>query len=182
MLSEKRICSKKIYKGRAVDFLVDRVELPNKREGEREYLSHPGAVAIIPILNNKGDILLVRQYRYPVDRTLYELPAGKLEKGENPISTARRELREETGLAAGRMKKLYKFFTSPAFSTEIIHIYLALDLKSAKSKPDSDEFIQLKIFNIDQVINLIKARKIMDSKTIIGLMVWEILKGNYGVI
>ncbi len=181
MLLEKRVCSKKIYTGREVDFLVDRVSLPNEIESKREYLLHPGAVAIIPILNDKGDILLVRQYRYPVQKALYELPAGKIEKGEKPIDSARRELREETGLVARRMKKLYKFFTSPAFSTEIIHIYLAFDLKSTKTKPDRDEFLQLKIFNIGHVINLIKARKIMDSKTIIGLMVWEFLTDNYRI-
>lgn len=162
----------RIHTGKAVHFSADEITLPNGKKATREYLEHPGAVAVIPFIDDKH-IVLVRQYRYPVRTVTWELPAGKLDPGEKPSVCVKRELAEETGFAASRIKKLVSFWPTPAFSNEVLHIYQAAGLKQARKNPDEDEFIEHAILPVSTALALIKAGKIRDSKTIIGLLYWK---------
>ena len=159
----------KDVRGRAVGFRVDRVRLPNGKVGSREYLDHPGAVAVVPLLPG-GKVLLVRQHRYAVGEDTWEIPAGKLDKGERPAACAARELEEETGYRAGRLTKLLSFWPTPAFANEIIHIFLAENLRKGRAQPDEDEFIEEKSWPLAKLRAAIRAGKIRDSKTLIGIM------------
>lgn len=157
------------YQGRAVNFRIDQVRLPNGDFATREYLDHPGAVGVIPLLpGNK--VVLVRQYRYPVKELTWELPAGKLSKGENPLSCVKRELQEETGFTARKIKKLISFWPTAAFATEVIHLYVATGLKPGPTNPDEDEFIDWQAWPLKKAWAAVRSGKIKDSKTIIGLL------------
>lgn len=165
------------YKGKAVGFRSDQVLLPNKKEAVREYLDHPGAVAVVPFLDSpfktplmKTRVVMVKQFRYPVSEITEELPAGKLDKKENLNNALRRELKEETGYSASRIKKLISFWPTPAFANEIIHIYWADGLKSGKMKPDDDEFLSCSVDTFGNLLKKIEKGKIRDSKTIVGLL------------
>jgi ADP-ribose pyrophosphatase len=166
---EKPFKKKTIYSGNAVGFNADEVILPDGKKACREYMRHPGAVAAVAF-TGKGDIVLVRQYRYPIGKLTYEIPAGKLDKGESPVSCVRRELAEETGFTAKKIRKLCAYWPTPAFSDEVIHIYLARGLKQAGMSPDSDEFIDCKIVPLKRALSWIKNGKIRDSKTIIAIL------------
>jgi len=122
------------YQGKAVGFRVDQIRLPDGRSRGREYLTHPGAVGALAF-TNQGKILLVKQFRYPVGQFTYEIPAGKLAKGEDPLDCVRRELEEETGFVAGSMKKLLSFWPTAAFSDEVIHLYIAEKLRPTRMNP-----------------------------------------------
>ncbi|MDI6640885.1 MAG: NUDIX hydrolase [Elusimicrobiota bacterium] len=171
-LKEKLFIRNKIYRGRAIDFSVDTVILPNNKKAIREYAEHPNAVAVLAFVE-KNKIVLVKQYRYPVRKILYELPAGKLDKGEQLKSCVQRELIEETGYKAKRIKHLVSFYPTPAFSTEILHIFLATHLTSVKMHTEEDEFIEKVIVRFDKALQWIKSKKIVDSKTIIGLLYFK---------
>lgn len=174
---EKPFKRKRIYKGKAVHFSVDYVTLPNRKKAIREYMEHPGAVTILPFLD-KDHIILVKQYRYPVRKLIYELPAGKLDHGEGALSCVKRELAEETGYRARSIKKLVSFWPTPAFSDEIIHIYAAKNLAPASISPDEDEFIQTKVISFRQALKWIKTGRIQDAKTIIALLYWCSMKAK----
>jgi len=170
---EKPLKRKRIYKGIAVDFWVDTIRLPNGAHATREYLGHPGAVAVVPILKahkTNPQILLVKQYRYPVGEVTYELPAGKLGAGERPLPCVKRELEEETGYKAGQIMKILSFWPTAAFANEIIHIFKATKLSKGKFNPDDDEFIQPLTVSLKDAIRKIRSGKIKDAKTIIGLL------------
>ncbi len=165
------------YKGVAVGFRSDQVLLPNKKEGVREYLDHPGAVAVVPFLDSpfktpllKARVIMVKQFRYAVGKVTEELPAGKLDKNEKLSSCLKRELKEETGYSASRFKKLISFWPTPAFANEIIHIYWADGLKSGKMNPDDDEFLSCSVETFGSLLKKIEKGKIQDSKTILGLL------------
>jgi len=170
-LIEKAYKKKTIYSGRAVGFAADEILLPDGKKAVREYLVHPGAVAVLPFID-KTHTVLVKQYRYPVREITFELPAGKLNKGENLVSCVRRELAEETGYLAGRVKKILSFWPTPAFSDEIIHIFTAERLASVPRNPDEDEFIETQIVTLQQALKMIKTGRIRDSKTVIALLAW----------
>ncbi|MCG2726998.1 MAG: NUDIX hydrolase [Elusimicrobia bacterium] len=173
-LLEKNLKSKKIFTGKAVGFNVDTIKLPNGKTATREYLTHPGAVAVLPILKN-GDIIFVKQYRYPVKEATYEIPAGKLHsKKDNFLKRAIAELKEETGYRAKKLKHLIDFWPTPAFSNELLKIYLATDLKEGKSMPDEDEFLKIEFIPLNKALKMIKTGKIKDSKTIIALQAYII--------
>lgn len=174
-MKEKLIRKNRVYSGKVLDFYVDDVLMPNNKAATREYTSHPGAVAVIPFLPGRKEIILVRQYRYPVDKMTLEIPAGKLSKGENIVSCARRELEEETGYAAGRLKKILSFYPSTAFSTEILHIFVAYDLKKTAPRPDDDEFIKIKKVKYSSAVKMVETGKIQDAKSIIGLLYLKFL-------
>ena len=157
------------YRGKAVDFRVDEVLLPNGRRAVREYMDHPGAVAAVPFVD-KDTIVLVQQYRYPVSRLTWELPAGKLDKGEHPLRCVRRELREETGYTARRLRHLMTYFTAPAFSNERIHIYLAEGLIPGKMSLDDDEFLRSSAVPFRKALDWVLSGRIRDSKTVIALL------------
>ena len=168
-LKEKVYKKNRIYTGKAINFCKDDIVLPNGNKAIREYIDHPGAVAIVPFIN-KTDIIMVKQYRYPVDKITYEIPAGKLDKKESLLKCAKRELKEETGYTAKNIKKLISFYPSSAFSNEELIIYIAKNLMAGKQNPDEDEFIQNTIVPFKKALQMIKQGKIKDSKTIIALL------------
>jgi ADP-ribose pyrophosphatase len=166
-VKNRRVSSEKIYDGRIVRLRIDTVELPNGELAKREVIEHPGAAAIVP-LDENGQVHLVRQYRDAVGEELLELPAGKLNSGEDPLDCARRELREELGLEAGSLALLSSFYSTPGFSDEVMHLYLAEELSHVTAQMDSDEFITAEkrsIFPLDKLI-----AELRDAKTIVGIM------------
>ena len=171
-LVEKKIKSKKIYRG-VTGFNVDTVRLVNGKTSFREYMLHPGASAVLAFI--EGKVLFVEQYRYPVKKVTLELPAGKMKKGQSPLACARAELEEETGYKAGKIKKLLSFNTSVAFSDEVLHIYLAENLKRGKMHLDADEFVNVKLIDYEKALKMVKSGKITDSKTIIALLYYKAL-------
>lgn len=172
---EKPLRRRRVHKGRAVDFWVDTVRLSSGGTATREYLGHPGAVAVVAVSKPGPDpeILLVRQYRYPVKETTLELPAGKIDPGEKPAACVNRELEEETGVRAGRVKKILAYWPTPAFANEVIHLYVARDLKPGRFSPDDDEIIEPIRLKLSEVLRRIRAGKIKDSKTVIGLLAYD---------
>jgi len=168
-LIETFVSRRSIHKGRAVNFVVDRVRLPNRHLADREYLDHPGAVGVLPFLD-KETVIMVRQYRHPVARITYEIPAGKLARGEKVLSCLRRELQEETGYRARRFKRLISYWPTPAFSNELLHLYVADGLVPGQVSPDEDEFLEVVQMPIRRALSWVFSGKIRDSKTVIALL------------
>ncbi|MEK4761436.1 NUDIX hydrolase [Viridibacillus sp. FSL E2-0187] len=168
---EKTINSKKIFEGRVISVKVDEVTLPNGNISTRELVTHPGAVAIIPI-TNEGKIVLVEQYRKPLERSIIEIPAGKLEKGEKPEYTAIRELEEETGYGSKNFTFVQSFATSPGFANEVIHVYAARDLYRIENPAslDEDEFVELLEVTLEEAEQMIRDERIYDAKTVFAIM------------
>lgn len=168
-LIEKLIEQKEVFNGKVLKMITERVELPNGKEGYREIVKHPGAVAVLAI-NDKGNVVLVEQYRRAVDKILFEIPAGKLEKSENIDIAAKRELEEETGYKARKFTYLGKIYTAPGFTDEVIHIYKAEELYKGEVNRDEDEFINVIEMSIEDIKKAIKEGNILDSKTISSIM------------
>ncbi|MBS3995290.1 MAG: NUDIX hydrolase [Alkaliphilus sp.] len=168
-VKEKTVHSEMIFEGKIINLRVDTVELPNHKLATREIVEHPGAVAVVPVTED-NKIVMVRQYRKPVEDFLLEIPAGKLDKDELPESCARRELEEETGYKAETLKHLLSFYTSPGFSNEILHIYLGQNLTQGKAHPDEDEYISSEGYSLEELMGMIFNGSIMDSKTIIAIL------------
>ncbi len=158
-----------LYCGKIFDVAVERVTLPNGAIKEREVVRHPGAAAIVPLLDD-GKVVLIRQYRHAVDRFLWEIPAGTLERGESPMECARRELVEETGYEAANLEKLTEILPAPGYTDERIHIFLATGLMPAEQKLDDDEVLDLQPIAFDTALGMITEGDIQDAKTIIGLL------------
>ena len=169
-MDEKTLEKKSICKGRIINLRVDKVLLPNGREALREIVEHPGAVAVVPVLPD-GRIVLVRQFRKPVEETLLEIPAGKLEEGEDARECALRELEEETGFRAGKLEKILEFFPSPGFSDECIHLFKATELQKCRKNTEADELIEEVFMSVSEILKLIQEDKIKDGKTIIGILI-----------
>ena len=167
-LREHRTSSEDVYLGKFLHLKKDIVQLPDGNTTYREYLIHPGAVAIMPILND-GRILLERQFRYPVDAAMIEIPAGKLELGEDPLLCAQRELLEETGYSAKSWEFLGRIHPVISYSTEIIDIYLAKDLTLGERALDEGEFLDVFAATLDEMHEWIASGKITDVKTIISV-------------
>lgn len=167
------ISSQRIYTGRVLNLDIDRVRFPDASEGQLELIRHSGAAAVVPFLDKPNDssarILLIRQYRYAADRFLYEIPAGRLERGEEPVACARRELREEAGCEAASLVSLGGFFTTPGFIDEFIHLFIAAGLTRGEAKPESDEFIHSESHTLLEGLRMIDRGEIVDGKTIIAL-------------
>jgi len=168
-MQEKTVETREVYRGKILNLHLDRVTLPNGKEAQREVVKHPGAVAVVARDEN-GHIVLVKQYRYPVQEIIWEIPAGKLEQGEDPLLCAKRELAEETGLAAENWRHLSTFYTTPGFSDEIMYLYLAEGLKEQSQDPDDDEFIEIKKFTGQEVRAMVTGNIIKDAKTLVGLL------------
>jgi len=168
-LTEHKLESQTVFAGKILTVRCDRVRLPDGREATREVVGHPGAVAVVPV-TAAGEVVLVRQYRYPIGQELLEVPAGKLDKGEAPEDCAYRELEEETGYRAGRMEHLATFYTAPGFTDEIMHLYLARDLSQTAQNTDGDEFINVEYYKPAQLKALLADKKIIDAKTIVGIL------------
>ena len=175
---EKTLNSKKIFEGRIINLRVDEIELPNGTRSTREIVKHPGAVAIVA-LNHEGEALMVRQYRKAVEEALLEIPAGKLENGETIETCAQRELMEETGYYAQNLSQITSIYTSPGFSNEAIHIFLAENLKREPRKADFDEYIQLEMLLFKDAVEKAFAGVFKDAKTVVGLLLaYNYLKGR----
>lgn len=168
-LIETFVSKKTIWRGRAVDFRVDTVRLPNGKRATREFLDHPGAVGVVPFLD-RDTVIMVRQYRHPVGEVTLELPAGKLDAGENALSCVKRELAEETGYAAKSIKRLVQYWPTPAFANELLHLFVAEGLKPGKMHTDADEFLQCVKVPFKDALAMALDGRIKDSKTIIGLL------------
>jgi len=168
---EKTINSTPIYTGKVISLNVDEVTLPNGKTSKRELIKHPGAVAIIPI-TNEGKIILVEQYRKALERSLIETPAGKLEPGEEPEVSARRELEEETGFGCEKLTYIQSFATSPGFADEIIHIYVAEGLYKIENAAslDEDEFVDLIEATIEESLEMMNNGQIFDAKTAYSIL------------
>ncbi len=157
-----------IYKGRRLSLKVYEAVLPNGRKAYTEAVEHPGAVVIIP-LRNSSRLVLLRQYRRVVGRWLYEFPAGTLEPGEKPEQCAARELEEETGYTASRLSRLASLYTSPGYSTEILHFYLAEELRPGSMKPEPDELIEVVEKSFQEFEDMARRGLVEDMKTLAGL-------------
>lgn len=162
---ETTIKETEIYAGNYLNLMNVQVELPNGKLSNRDIIKHPGACAIIPFIS-ENEIILVEQFRKPLERTLLEIPAGKLNKNESPITCAHRELEEETGYKAKDMIYLGKIATAPGFCDEIIHLFKATNLYDGTKSCDEDEFTDIKKFTLDEMKLMIKKGKIIDTKTI----------------
>lgn len=169
--NEKTINSENIFNGKILKLRVDEVMLSNGDKTTREIVEHNGAVAIIPLIDEER-MFLVKQFRKAIEKELIELPAGKIEKEEDPKECALRELEEEIGYKAGHIQKLLSIYTSPGFSNEIIHIYVAGDLKKTKINRDDDELMDIIEVSINEAKNMMDEGKIMDAKTITGILAY----------
>ena len=166
---EHKKSSRDIFEGKIVKVRVDTVVLPNGKEATRECVEHPGAVGIIA-RDDQDRICMVRQYRYPVGEVLWEIPAGKLSPGEDPLECAQRELLEEAGITAGSWEKLYCYYTTPGFTDEIMHLYLACGLTRGENQPDEDEFLDIEMIPYQEARARMSRGEIKDGKTLIGLL------------
>lgn len=164
-LYETQLSDEILYQGRIVTLHLQQVELPDGSHSKREIIEHPGAVAMVPVLPD-GNIMLVRQFRKAANRVLLEVPAGTLNRGENPDLAASRELREEIGYRPQQLKRLGGIFVAPGYSSEYIHLYLAQALEYAPLEADSDEFIEKVTLSLDEVLHKIDLGEIEDAKTV----------------
>lgn len=175
LLEERILDSEPAFRG---GFLkVDKVDvvLPNGHRAEREVIRHPGAVAVIA-LNDNGEVLLVRQYRTALERVTLEIPAGKLELGEDPLLAAKRELEEETGYSAERLDYLMPVATAAGYSDELIHLYMATGLAGGTAHPDDDEFVAAEWVSLDVLVDSVLDGRIEDSKTVIAALICDAMR------
>ena len=164
-LREERIDSEDLYCGKVVHLFRDSIRLPDGGTGVREYVRHIGAAAVLPITRD-GEALLVRQFRYPFDKTLLEIPAGKRDSfTEDPEKTAHRELEEETGMRCDRLIPLGEYYSSPAILDEIIWVYLATDLEEGNQHTDDDEFLEAVRIPFTELLAMVERNEITDGKT-----------------
>lgn len=172
--SSARLSSRRIHTGRVLNLDIDRVRFPDGSEGELEIIRHSGASAIVPFLSDPaGDdpqILLIRQYRYAADGFVWEIPAGRLDDGEDPLECARRELLEETGCSAERIERLTTIYTTPGFTDERIHLFMGVGLTRGEHKREQDEFMEIETMPISRALALIEQGEMTDSKSIIGIL------------
>lgn len=163
-LRETRLDSELVYDGRFLQMRRDRVRLPDGSESTREYIVHPGAATMVPIFPDER-ILVERQYRYPVGLTMIEMPAGKIDPGETPIQTARRELVEETGYEAAEWAFLTRLHPAIGFATEVMDVFLCRDLVQTGHRPDDDEFLEIEIVTLGWLVDELRAGRLSDVKT-----------------
>jgi ADP-ribose pyrophosphatase len=160
--------SEVVYHGPIFDIRQDHLRLPNGNLAQIDVVDHRGAVTMIPV-DSQGQIWFIRQYRHAIRKVLLELPAGAAEIGEAPLTSAQRELREETGMAAGNLQEIGSFYLAPGYSSEFMHIFLASDLQSAPLPADEDEYLQIEKVPARQAIHLAETRELEDSKSLIAL-------------
>ena len=175
-LFEKTLTSEQVYKGKIVNIRLDSVELVNGKTSFREVVEHAGGVVILAVDDNNR-AYMVRQFRYPIGRAMLEVPAGKIEKGEDPLEGAIRELREETGLTAEKLVYFGGTYPSPGFCDEQLHIYLALGITHGEACPDEDEFLEVVRVPLAVLVDDVLQGKITDGKTQVAILkVWELLR------
>ena len=181
-LKETTISREEIFEGKIIKLRRDTVRLPNGNEATREVVEHPGGVAVVALTENE-EVYVVRQFRYPFNEVITEIPAGKLDAGEDPFDCCVRELEEETGLTAQRFDYLGKFMLSPGFCREWIHIYLARDLSQGTAHLDPDEFLEVEKLPLRELTDMIMKNELPDAKTVMGILktneLLRLEKGNY---
>ena len=163
------------YRGKIIDLRNDDIALPNGKPAKREFVEHRGGVAVLAV-DDRGYLPLVRQFRYPLRSEIWEIPAGKLEAGEDPDEAIRRELTEETGLVAEKFERFAEFYPTVGYSNEIIRIYLATGLTYVGAHPDEDEFLELKYIHVDELYKMCLDGSIKDGKTVLGVLKYHALK------
>jgi ADP-ribose pyrophosphatase len=175
MSHAKTLRSERRYSGTVFNLVIDEVEYPSGNRGVREVAEHYGGAVVVPLLDD-GRVLLVNQFRYPIQKNIIELPAGKLAAGEDPNDCAARELEEETGYTAGSLTKLTAIYTTPGFCTEQLHLYVATGLKklpSGQRLEEGEMDLTVKAVPIEEIIQMIEQQEIMDAKTICGILLTE---------
>jgi ADP-ribose diphosphatase len=169
-----KVKSVRAYTGRVISLDVDTVRFPDGSTGDLEMIRHPGASAVVPFLSDPRDedpqVLLIRQYRYAADGYLYEIPAGRLDKGEDPWACAVRELKEETGCTAEKVEQLFSFYTTPGFTDEKIHVFMATGLVAGETKHEADEFLDLQPMMLSRALEMVESGEITDAKTALALL------------
>jgi ADP-ribose pyrophosphatase len=180
-LFEKTIKSEVKYEGRIITTRVDTVELPNGKIAKREVVEHPGGVGIAAITEN-NELLMVRQFRSGPQKVLLEIPAGKLERGEDPAACGLRELEEETGYTAKEFFKVSEAYATPGFAEELLHIYVAKDLVKTKTNPDEDEFLEIERVPLLELVEMVMNGEIRDSKTQICILKAHAILKRRGLI
>lgn len=174
MSDSPRVSTRRMYSGRIINLDVDTVRFPNGTTGELEMIRHPGASAVVPFLTDPAGedpmVLLIRQYRYAAERYLYEVPAGRLDPGEAPEACARRELREETGCTAERVEHLFTMYTTPGFTDEKIHLFMAVGITRGENAREADEFIEVETMPLSRALSLVEQGEIQDAKTALALL------------
>ena len=168
--------SKNIYKGKVITLNIDTVTLPNGLTVDLEMVRHPGAAAIVPLIDDT--VVLIRQFRHAAGGFIYEIPAGKLHPGEDPKACAARELEEEIGYRAGGLELISSIFTAPGFTDEVIHIYKATGLTKGRQHLDRDEVLEVVEMPLAEAVAMIQAGTIRDAKTIVGLQSVFVGRGN----
>ena len=163
-LFEKTVEKNYVYEGKIINVRRDKAALPTGKPCTREVVEHNGGVCVAA-LNDKNELLFVRQFRYPYMEVILELPAGKLEKGEDPFEAGKRELEEETGFVAEKYADLGKFYPTPGYCGEIIHLYAAWQLKETQMNPDEDEYLEVEKIALDKAVDMVLAGEIPDGKT-----------------
>ena len=164
-LWEKTVESETLFEGKIVTLKLDKAQLVNGRIARREVVEHPGGVAVLPLFDD-GTVSIVRQFRYPFQAVVTELPAGKLERGEDHRLCGLRELEEEVGMIPGEFLYLGCLYTSPGFSDEVLHMYLARDLRQGTVHPDEDEFLETDRMPLSELLDRVMSGEIQDAKTV----------------
>ncbi|HEY6827398.1 MAG TPA: NUDIX hydrolase [Gemmatimonadaceae bacterium] len=169
-----KLTSERIYTGRVINLDRDTVRFPDGSVGELEMVRHPGASAIVPFLSeamaDDPQILMIKQYRYAAEQFLYEIPAGRLDPGEAPLECAKRELREETGCTAKNMEFLFTMFTTPGFTDEQIHVFLASGLERGEAEREADEFMTVETVTLSDALRFVQEGRIKDGKTALAIL------------
>lgn len=168
-MREKLVKSEKVFEGKIINLKKETVLLPNGKEAEREIVEHPGGVSVVA-LDDEKNVYMVRQYRRPFDDVMLEIPAGKLNYGEDSFECGKRELEEETGMLAERFDFLGQFRLTPGFCNELHYIYLARNLKKGVVHPDEDEFLEIEKIPFEELVDMIMSNKISDAKTVMGIL------------
>lgn len=178
VFEEKTVSSEKIFDGKIISVRVDTVEMPDGKLATREIVDHPGGVGVVAVTDN-DEIIMVKQFRKPIERSIYEVPAGKLDNGEEHLKCGIRELEEETGYKADDYTYLGAMYPTPGFANEITHLYLATGLYKGEMHLDQDEYLDVEFIKIDQVKEMIMTNEISDAKTVFGVFkALELLKKN----
>ena len=167
--TERTVSSKTVYRGQLLHVLEDEVRLPDGGSARREYIRHPGAATILPYLD-RDTVVLVRQYRYPLARHFLEIPAGKIDRGEKPLQTARRELREECGYRAGEWRRLATLHNCIGYADEAIELFIARQLSRVGNELEAGEFLEVVPVRLTEALRWVKQGKITDAKTVIALL------------
>ena len=183
LLREKRISSEKVFDGKLLQVYSDQAELPDKSTSVREWIKHPGASAVVPVFRD-GTIMLLQQFRYPPDKTFIEVPAGKIDTGEDPKTTAERELFEESGVTCENLEIVGSFYPAIGYADEIIYVFVGWGLDEKAQNADDDEFLLKYRIPFSQALNMIRTGEITDGKTICSLIqatMWWRKNGPFGV-